>query len=67
LNVFVLDANTHKPTSVSDVVYVELIDPKGNIAAKLDLVVREGSANGDFACNLPRPVECTMYARIRTG
>ncbi|HEY5916704.1 MAG TPA: TonB-dependent receptor plug domain-containing protein [Chryseolinea sp.] len=48
-NVFVLNSNTHKPTLVSDVVYVELIDPKGNVASKLDLVVREGTAHGDFA------------------
>jgi alpha-2-macroglobulin-like protein len=48
-NVFVLNSNTHKPTQISDVVYVELIDPKGNVASKLDLVVREGTAHGDFS------------------
>lgn len=51
-NVFVLNSNTHKPTSTSDVVYVELIDPKGNITSKLDLVVREGTTHGDFALQL---------------
>lgn len=53
-NVFVLNSNTHKPTSISDVVYVELIDPKGN-TSKLDLVVREGTAHGDFALQPSAP------------
>jgi alpha-2-macroglobulin-like protein len=48
-NVFVLNANTNIPSNISDVVYVELIDPKGNVATKLDLPVIEGTANGDFA------------------
>ncbi|HMG90172.1 MAG TPA: MG2 domain-containing protein, partial [Chryseolinea sp.] len=48
-NVFVLSSNTHKPTQVSDVVYVELLDPKGNVSSKLDLVVHEGTAHGDFS------------------
>jgi TonB-dependent SusC/RagA subfamily outer membrane receptor len=47
-NVFLLNANTHVPTSISDVVYVELLDPKGNVASKLELVVKEGTAHGDF-------------------
>jgi alpha-2-macroglobulin-like protein len=48
-NAVVLNSNTHKPTNISDVIYVELIDPKGNVAAKLDLVLNEGSTKGDFA------------------
>lgn len=47
-NVFVLNSNTHQATHVSDVVYVELIDPKGNIAYRMELVVHEGAAHGDF-------------------
>ena len=54
-NVFVLNSNTHKPTTISDVVYVELIDPKGNITSKLDLVVREGTAHGDVALQFSAP------------
>lgn len=54
-NVFVLNSNTHKPTSISDVVYVELIDPKGNVATRLDLVIREGTAKGDFALQASSP------------
>lgn len=48
LNVVVLNGNTHQATDVSDVVYVDLIDPKGNIASTLELVIQEGTANGDF-------------------
>jgi hypothetical protein len=47
-NVFVLNSNSHKPSSLSDVVYVELIDTKGNVATTTELVVNEGTANGDF-------------------
>src|SRR5690349_10873338 len=54
-NAFVLNSNTHKPTSVSDVVYVELVDPKGNVAKRLDLVVREGTAYGDFELEASAP------------
>lgn len=48
-NAFVLNSNTHKPTITSDVIYVELIDPKGNVASRLELVIKEGTANGDFS------------------
>lgn len=48
LNVFVLNSNSHQPTAISDVVYVDLINPKGNIASTLELVVEEGTAHGDF-------------------
>ncbi len=48
-NAFVLNSNTHKPSLTSEVVYVELVDPKGNVASQLSLVVKEGTAHGDFA------------------
>jgi alpha-2-macroglobulin-like protein len=47
-NAFVLNSNSHKPTTISDVVYVELIDPKGNVSTRLELIIREGTAYGDF-------------------
>ncbi|MCG8319954.1 MAG: MG2 domain-containing protein [Cytophagales bacterium] len=47
-NAFVLNSNTHQPTGLSDVVYVELIDPKGNVASRLALIIKEGTAHGDF-------------------
>jgi alpha-2-macroglobulin-like protein len=54
-NVFLVNSNSNKPSTISDVVYVELINPKGNVAAKAELVVREGSANGDFAIDENMP------------
>jgi alpha-2-macroglobulin-like protein len=48
LNVTVLDGSTHQPTAISEVVYVELRDPKGSLVSKLDLVIEEGAAKGDF-------------------
>lgn len=55
LNTFVLNANSHKPSLISDVVYVDLIDPKGNVATSLELIVREGTAHGDFHLNESAP------------
>src|SRR5688572_22833334 len=48
-NAFVLNSTTHKPSATSEVVYVELLDPKGTVASQLSLVVKEGTAHGDFA------------------
>lgn len=45
---FVLNSNTHQATHVSEVVYVDLIDSKGNIASHLELLVQEGTAHGDY-------------------
>lgn len=47
-NAFVLNSVNHKPTAMSDVLYTELIDPKGNVAAKATLVIREGTAHAEF-------------------
>src|SRR5688572_21590139 len=33
-NAMVLNGNTHTPSSISDVLYAELIDPKGHVAAR---------------------------------
>lgn len=54
-NAFVLNSNTNTPGNISDVVYVELIDPKGNVASRLDLVIQEGTAHGDFALQPSAP------------
>jgi alpha-2-macroglobulin-like protein len=54
-NAFVLNSNTHQPTGISDVVYVELMDPKGNVTSRLELVVKEGTAQGDFALQKTAP------------
>ncbi len=47
-NAFLLNSTTHEPSRISDVVYVELFDPKGNIIQKGELFVLNGVANGDF-------------------
>ncbi|HEY5746882.1 MAG TPA: MG2 domain-containing protein [Chryseolinea sp.] len=47
-NAFVLEARHHTPTQISDVVYVELIDPRGNVASRLELFVKDGASRGDF-------------------
>ncbi|HEY3402519.1 MAG TPA: MG2 domain-containing protein [Ohtaekwangia sp.] len=47
-NAMVLNSNTHTPSSISDVLYAELIDPKGNVAARQELVIKEGTTHGDF-------------------
>lgn len=54
-NAFVLNSNTNKPSNISDVLYVELIDPKGNIVSRLELVVKEGTAHGDFSLQPSAP------------
>ncbi len=47
-NAFVLNANHHKATGLSDVVYVELIDTRGKLAATAELRITKGTAYGDF-------------------
>ncbi len=45
---YVCDGITHKPSQISNVVYAELIDPKGNIKKRLTLPVKNGGAKGDY-------------------
>lgn len=54
-NTFVLMADKPVPSALSDVVYVELIDAKGNVAATAHLVLTEGTANGDFQLSEQAP------------
>lgn len=46
-NVFILNSQ-HLATTVSDVVYVEFYDPRGNLAARRELLIDQGSAQGEF-------------------
>jgi alpha-2-macroglobulin-like protein len=50
-NAFVLNSNSHKPTNISEVLYVDLADPKGNIVSHLELVINDGTTSGDFKIN----------------
>lgn len=47
-NLVVLDAQSHYPTTMSDVVYTELISPKGTVIKKITLPIFDGTAKGDF-------------------
>lgn len=50
-NAFVLDGQTHKPSGISDVLHVELSDPKGATVQSLTLFVEDGTTRGDFHLN----------------
>jgi len=45
---YVVDETGLKPTEISDFVNVELINPKGAVEKKIQLLLKEGSASGDF-------------------
>ncbi len=45
---YILDGTSHEVTSNSEVMYVELINPRGNVETKLTLPVLNGGASGSF-------------------
>ena len=45
---YVQEEATLKPSKRSDILYVEFIDPKGNVAKKIQLILEEGTASGEF-------------------
>ncbi|HEX2957774.1 MAG TPA: MG2 domain-containing protein [Chitinispirillaceae bacterium] len=47
-SVFIRDAATFKASSKSDIVYAELINPKGSVEKMLTLIAKKGIASGDF-------------------
>jgi hypothetical protein len=47
-SVFIRDAATFKASTKSDIVYAELINPKGSIEKTLSLIAKKGIASGDF-------------------
>ncbi len=46
---FVRNGVDLKPSVKSDILHVELIDPKGNVAQKMNLIARKGKTNAEFA------------------
>lgn len=48
LSAFVRNASTMKASEKSDILYVELIDPKGNVSQKHQLIAHKGKTNADF-------------------
>lgn len=45
---FVRNGVDLKPSDKSEILYTELIDPKGNVAQKHNLIAKKGKANADF-------------------
>ncbi len=45
---YVRDAATMKPSSVSDIIQVQLISPKGSVQSTYKLICKNGKAAGDF-------------------
>jgi uncharacterized protein YfaS (alpha-2-macroglobulin family) len=48
-----------KPSKQSDILYVEFIDPKGNVDKKIQLILEEGTAAGEF--DLPEDAAVGVY------
>jgi hypothetical protein len=48
-SVFIRDAATFKASAKSDIVYVELINPKGSVEKVLTLIAKKGIAKGDIS------------------
>lgn len=45
---YLLNGASHQPSSISEILYVQLINPKGNVEKELRLVARDGNVKGDF-------------------
>jgi len=48
LSAYIREAGTLDPSLQSDIVYVELISPKGTVEKKINLIAKKGKAAGDF-------------------
>ncbi|MCC6370155.1 MAG: hypothetical protein IT236_04025 [Bacteroidia bacterium] len=48
---FIRDGQTLKPSTQSEIVYVELISPKGTVEQKINLIAKNGKVSGDFLLN----------------
>ncbi|MBK5722673.1 TonB-dependent receptor plug domain-containing protein [Dysgonomonas sp. Marseille-P4677] len=46
--IYLVNSNNHSASTISDVVYIELRDPKGNLVNKHEHNVLEGVCNGEF-------------------
>lgn len=52
---YVRNGASMKPSRMSDIVHVELLDPKGAVAQSHQLIVRDGKAEGDFQLTTESP------------
>jgi len=59
LSVFVRDGQSLKPSHKSDIVHVDLLNPKGSVEKSLTLIAHDGMAAADFA--LDKEVLGGMY------
>lgn len=48
MSVMVRDARTMQKSKKSDIVHLELVNPKGNVQEKFNIVTKDGFAAGDF-------------------
>ncbi len=53
---YLMDARDHTPNTLSEIIYIELIDPNGKVIAQRILKTKKASAAGDFKI----PVKSTM-------
>lgn len=58
-NAYIRDAKTFQPSIKSEVVYVELLSPKGSVEKSLTLIAQEGLAAGEF--ELPKTMKGGLY------
>jgi uncharacterized protein YfaS (alpha-2-macroglobulin family) len=54
-NAFLVNGTDHTASTVSDIAYVELINPKGSIEHLLTLPIKSGIASGDFTLDAALP------------
>ena len=54
-SVFMAEETRLKVPSLSDIVYVEILNPKGSIEKQFTLIGKGGKANGDFTLNEDAP------------
>jgi alpha-2-macroglobulin-like protein len=48
ISAYVRDGQSLKPSSKSDIIHIELINPKGTVEKKISLIGKNGKASGDF-------------------
>jgi hypothetical protein len=58
-SIFIRDGETLKPSQKSDIVHVELLNPKGTVEKTLNLIARKGISGADF--NLPAEAAGGLY------
>lgn len=52
---FVRNGSDFKPSEKSEILYAELINPKGNVEKTIKLIARNGKSNGDFHIDSSMP------------